>query len=78
MIFLGINEKKLVKQQKILSQAENDIVFTSAEKASDENQFKLLHINGVSSNQVDLIDPEFGVVASNSYRIERKCEMLQW
>ena len=66
----------MVKHYKVISQVENDLIITNGEKANDENQFKLLHINGFSSNQVDLVDPEFGVVASNSYRIVRKCEML--
>ena len=49
-----------------------------AENAADENEWKLVHVHGVTNNENDLCDEAFGVAISNAYRLIRTVEQYQW
>ena len=48
------------------------------DKVLDENDYNLIHVTGTSFNETDLVDRDFGVSVSNSYRLVRTAEMYQW
>lgn len=72
------NEKKLVTFQKVIGKAKEACVKVPADKILDENEFNLVHVTGESLNETDLVDRDFGVSVSNSYRLVRTAEMYQW
>jgi len=47
-------------------------------KPNSEHNNKLVHISGKTSNETNLCDRDFSVVAQDSYRLKRKVEMYQW
>lgn len=44
----------------------------------EANEYELIHVTGTTTNSSDISDPDFGIIAQNSYRLKRKVEMYQW
>lgn len=46
--------------------------------AIDDNELALVHTHGQASTEEVFTDEDFNIKVDNSYRMNRKCEMLQW
>ena len=62
----------------MIGKAKEECVKVKEDKVLDENDYNLVHVTGTSINDTDLVDRDFGVSVSNSYRLVRTAEMYQW
>lgn len=76
IVFLWKNEKKLVTYAKLVHAAEEACEKVDCNYPKPGN--KLVHTFGNSVNKTDLVDNDFQVSVSNSYRLIRTVEMYQW
>jgi hypothetical protein len=61
--FLWMNEKKLVTFRKCMGEAMAEVTSCHNTEPLDENDGKLVHSHGNTTNDNDLVDEAFGVVA---------------
>ena len=45
------------------------------EDPDEQHEFELVHTVGSSENRDEIEDPDFGIIARDSYRLKRKVEM---
>jgi hypothetical protein len=43
-----------------------------------ENNFKLVHVSGISENEEALLDEDLNIRVENAVKLVRKVEMYQW
>lgn len=60
--FLWMNEKKLVTYRKCMGEAMAEVTSCHNTEPLDENDGKLVHCHGNTTNENDLVDEPFGVV----------------
>ena len=61
-----------------MDRAEKEVVTVQAEATNPANNFKLVHLQGKTVNETEIVDNEFGVSVENSYRLKRVVEVYQW
>jgi hypothetical protein len=77
LVCLWNNEKKVVMYHKVIVEAKQKVKEVDSKEIKDENDFELVACSGSTTNEKDIVDPDLGVVAHNSYRIVRTVEMYQ-
>lgn len=77
-VIIWKNEQRAVKFAELIYRARKACIPADCNNPKDELMYKLIHITGTTSNNTNLCDRDFGVVAQDSYRLKRKVEMYQW
>jgi len=75
-VILWKNEQRAVRFASLLWRARKACVNGDPSRAKNENMDKLIHISSTTSNEINLCDRDFSVVAQDSYRLKRKVEMF--
>lgn len=76
-ITLGLRmEYKHQKYSKFLRNLNNDVQMLDSNMPLLTNNFKVCLLNGDTINPLAIIDEDFGIFATNSYRIIRSAEMF--
>ena len=78
LVLLWKNEKKVVTYAKCIDQGREKVKTVECDDPDEVNELELVHTTGVAVNKEIITDPDFGIDASDSYRLKRKIEMYQY
>jgi hypothetical protein len=77
MALLWYNERRAIRQSKLLEKAKKLCVDSSAQPINLENDKELVCVKGRSKTQYIIVDPDFGVNITDSVKLRRKVEVYQ-
>lgn len=76
---LWLNERKVVKLDKLIGQANEEMQdIDNVDEPKEAQNGKLVYASGVSLNSRPIKDEALGLCVINSAKLERKVEMYQW
>jgi len=77
LVLIWKNEKKIVMYAKVITKAKKALK-GDVKTAVEDNDLDLVHTIGDCHTDEIFKDEDFAVEVNNSYKMLRKCEMLQW
>lgn len=75
---IWMNERKDVKIYKVITRGRDEVIEASCDDPQEENQYKLIHVQGETSTESQVADEMFGLVYNDVLKIKRSVEVYQW